>query len=389
MVNLPARGRLAAERMSKLNSKFEKWTGESNVPAEGFIPCPQKRQSHLIKSLEGGTRAGRVITAWCRKSTTVFGVFFILIFSTLHWYQKNNIEGNRRDPKRRKTVLFSHFYNEELLLPFWIDQHRNMFDEAMLLNFNPTDRSVDIIRNRAPVGWKVYHWGSNFDFVKFRTDFMVNEKLYPDAWKIFLTTTEFLVHDDLPRLLMHEDMPSAFRFRSYVMVGDDSKPLVDNVPLMKQRSVYTIAPFTNEMFGVSAERFNASNGKNYYYSRIMHSFDSMEYYEGLHEGAEFRVNRFSDEGFIAKFAFTPWPETIDRKRQIGSRIPKKYFENGMATHHRDNVNASILEEQREALLKHTDDFSNPKTVSARAADHRIFARSLRRKKDKSADNLSR
>lgn len=363
--------------MSKLNSKVENLTGQSNVHAEGFIPGTQKRQSYLIKSLEGRTRAGRVITDWCQKTTTVLGVFLFLLCSTLYWSQKNNIEMNRRDPKRRKTVLFSHFYNEELLLPFWIDQHRNMFDEAMLLNFNSTDRSVDIIRKRAPAGWKVYHWGSNFDFVKFRTDFMVNEKLYPDAWKIFLTTTEFLVHDDLSRLLTYESMPSAFRFRSYVMVGDDSKPLVDNVPLLKQRSSYTVALFANEVFNVPAERFNASNGVNYYYSRIMHSFDSMEYKEGLHEGAEFQVNRFSDEGFIAKFAFTPWPETIDRKIQIGSRIPKRYFENGMATHHRDNANASILEEQRESLLKHTDDFSNPKTVAARAADHRIFARVYR------------
>jgi hypothetical protein len=103
----------------------------------------------------------------------------------------------------------------------------------------------------------------------------------------------------------------------------------------------------------------------------------MEYTEGLHDGAEFRVKRFSDEGFIAKLAFTPWPETIQRKVQIGSRIPKEYFEKGMATHHRDNVNAQRLNEQREYLLKYTDDFSKPNTVAAREADHRIFARVYR------------
>lgn len=259
-------------------------------------------------------------------------------------------------------------------MPFWIDHHKGKFDEAMLVNFNSTDRSVDIIRKRAPQGWKVYHWGSNFDFVKFRTDFMPNEKLFPDSWKIFLTTTEFVVHDDLSTLLMHEKMPSAFRFRSYVMVGDDSKPLVDHVPLLQQRSLYTVAPLTHEVFRVNRKDFNASSGVNYFYSRIMHSFDRLEYGEGLHQSVEFPVQKFSNEGFIAKFSFTPWPEAIDRKVQIGCRIPQEFFEKGWATHHRDNANVTQLNDQREYLLQYTDDFSRQETFLARSPDHRMFAR---------------
>ena len=317
--------------------------------------------------------------AWCQNMTAI-PCFLLQLLSILYW-SDNDVSDyskivNRRGPKSCKVVLFSHFYNEELLVPFWIDQHKDMFEEAVLVNFNSTDRSVDIIRSRAPPGRKVYHWGSNFDFVKFRTDVMSNERLYPDAWKIFLTTMEFLVHDDLSRLLMKEYMSSSFRFRAYIMVGDDSEPLVDNVPLLQQRSVYTIAPLAHEAFEVRGEKFNASTGETVY-SRIMHSFDSMEYTEGLHDGAGFPVKRLSDEGFIAKVAFTPWPETIERKVQIGSRIPKEYFEKCMTKHYRDNVNAQRLNEQREYLLKYTDDFSKPNTVAAREADHRIFARVYR------------
>ena len=365
--------------MTKVDSKMiEDSIEQMKVHVEGFLPCNQKRPSRF-RSLDGGTRAGRIFMAGCQNMTAIL-CCLLLSLSILHWPYKELSKCakivNRRGPKSRKTVLFSHFYNEELLLPFWIDQHKDMFEEAVLVNFNSTDRSVDIIRSRAPPGWKVYHWGSNFDFVKFRTDVMSNERLYPDAWKIFLTTMEFLVHDDLSRLLMKEYMSSSFRFRAYIMVGDDSEPLVDNVPLLQQRSVYTIAPLAHEAFQVPGEELNASIGLTMY-SRIMHSFDSMEYSEGLHHGAEFPVKRFSDEGFIAKLAFTPWPETIQRKVQIGSRIPKEYFEQGMATHHRDNVNAQRLNEQREYLLKYTDDFSKPNTVAAREADHRIFARVYR------------
>lgn len=350
---------------------MENLTGRIRVQVQGFVPSIQKWLSQFW-SPDGGSRPSRLL----KGARVKFAVLAcVVVFIALYWYNRR-IMGNRRDPRRRKAVLFSHFYNEELLMPFWIDQHRHMFDEALLVNFNSTDRSVDIIRNRAPEGWKVYHWGSNFDFVKFRTDFMTNEKLFPDSWKIFLTTTEFLVHDDLSTLLMHESMPSAFRFRSYVMVGDDSQPLVDSVPLLQQRSSYTVAPLTHEVFHVPGDHFNASSGENWYYSRMIHSFDSMEYLNGLHR-AEFRVDRFSDEGFIAKFAFTPWPEAIDRKVQIGSRIPQKHYEKGMATHHRDNVNVSRMEEQRDYLLRHTDDFSKPSTLDARAADHRMFARVFR------------
>ena len=354
-----------------MHSKMELLKEKIRVSSRGFVPSVHKRLLSS-RSLDGGSQPSNLkgVLSHCCK-LALFSC--VVVFITLQWSTKC-IQGNKRTPKGPKVVLFSHFYNEELLLPFWIDHHRHMFDYAMLVNFNSTDRSVDIIRSRAPEGWKVHHWGSNFDLVKFRKDFMANEKMFPDSWKIFLTTTEFLVHDDLSTLLMQESMPSAFRFRSYVMVGDDSKPLVDHVPLLQQRSTYTVAPLTHEVFHLSGDFFNASNGVNYIYSRIMHSFDRMKYTNGLHHGAEFNVDRFSNEGFIVKFAFTPWPETINRKLQISSRIPQEYLKIGMARHHQDNVNVSRMEEQREYLLHYTDDFSKPKTDAAREADHRMFAR---------------
>lgn len=327
-----------------------------------------------VGRLDGGTRPSRFPkAALVKKRRTIRILSFACVLLTMYWLYKS-ILIKKREPSRCNAVLFSHFYNEELLMPFWIDQHRHMFDDAMLVDFGSTDRSVDILRERAPAGWKVYHWGNNFDFAKFRTEFMIKEKLFPGAWKIFLTTTEFLAHDDLCTLLQHASVPSAFRFRSYVMVGDDSQSLVENVPLLQQRSLYTVAPLTHEVFHVSAEHFNASSGINKYYSRIMHSFDSMEYRVGVHDRINMPVDNFSDEGFIVKFAFTPWPEVIDRKIQIASRIPQELFEKGMATHHQDNLNVSRMKEQREYLLQYTDDLSKPTTAEARAADHRMFAR---------------
>ena len=55
---------------------------------------------------------------------------------------------------RRLVILISHFFNEEFLLPYWIQQHAPMFDMAILLDYNSTDRSLEIIRREAPSTWK-------------------------------------------------------------------------------------------------------------------------------------------------------------------------------------------------------------------------------------------
>ena len=46
----------------------------------------------------------------------------------------------------QKTVL-CHFYNEEWILPFWLKHHREIFDHGIMIDYNSTDRSVEIIRD--------------------------------------------------------------------------------------------------------------------------------------------------------------------------------------------------------------------------------------------------
>ena len=53
-----------------------------------------------------------------------------------------------------KKTIISHFYNEEYLLPFWLKHHSKMFDHGILIDYNSTDRSVDIIREICPT-WEI------------------------------------------------------------------------------------------------------------------------------------------------------------------------------------------------------------------------------------------
>jgi len=60
-----------------------------------------------------------------------------------------------------KTVI-CHFYNEEFLLPWWLNHHRSIFDHGIMINYHSTDRSVEIIRELCPT-WEI-RYSRNIDF---------------------------------------------------------------------------------------------------------------------------------------------------------------------------------------------------------------------------------
>jgi hypothetical protein len=45
-------------------------------------------------------------------------------------------------------TLLSHFYNEEYLLPFWIEHHKKQFDYAILIDVKLDRDGSKIIYNR-------------------------------------------------------------------------------------------------------------------------------------------------------------------------------------------------------------------------------------------------
>jgi len=100
--------------------------------------------------------------------------------------------------RRRPVMLVSHFFNEEKLLPYWIRHHAPMFDHAVLIDYNSTDQSVEIIKREAPPTWRVV-LSTQPEFGADTCDYQVmrEEMRFPDLWHATLTTTKFIVHADL------------------------------------------------------------------------------------------------------------------------------------------------------------------------------------------------
>ena len=241
--------------------------------------------------------------------------------------------------RRRPVMLVSHFFNEEKLLPYWIRHHAPMFDHAVLIDYNSTDQSVEIIKREAPPTWRVVR-STEPEFGADTCDYQVmrEEMRFPDHWHATLTTTEFIVHADLRGELAKLDPPPGSfciaRFGAAEAIGNDSVPLSRFTPLVSQRSQYGQC--------VRSQSCGPFPTKNRFISRWLHAGLTSRllyrYVPGRHRMYVYRPNRgnapsvygstqkapavWMEHGFLLKFKWTPWPDVYGRKSQIGARVPK-------------------------------------------------------------------
>jgi len=264
--------------------------------------------------------------------------------------------------QRRPVVLIMHFFNEAMLLPYFIQHHAPMFDEAVLIDYNSTDASRDIILREAPSTWRVVQSHNPATFAAKEVDREVSEieASFPGCWKIALTTTEFLVHPALRTYLATLDDQDSriLRFRSFHMAGSDAQPLTRFASLVRQRSAYVVDPL--QAAARSCKAITLA-------SRFMHCLDTVPYEAGRHSlDLPDSAWSWADEGFIAKFLWTPWPESIPRKMQIGAQIPQSDFDANVGRHHHVNADLGRLKRSREEALSASvlHDFSIPANMSA-------------------------
>jgi len=205
-----------------------------------------------------------------------------------------------------------------------------MFDHAILIDFKSTDQTRAMIERYAPPSWKIVEskTGEVFDAEKTDKQVMQCENEYPRDWAIALTTTEFLIYDNFRQSLFerqpHDLYPYIHRFNYLLMVGNDTKPLRHFSSLIKQRHLFQINPHSYRNFWRNYGRFLHLNSVNYKYLLGRHRYAS-----------ELKPNTTGTEmdGFIVKWFWTPWPESVTRKLEVGKTIPKEEAEAGVGPQH--------------------------------------------------------
>ena len=213
-------------------------------------------------------------------------------------------------------VVVSHFFNEAYLLPWWLRHHREVFDHGVLIDRHSTDGSVDICRELVP-SWEVVR-SETAQFAAIMCDFevMKHEARFPDAWKIALTTTEFLVArrlSEVEQFVTSRDL-TAVRVPRAIMVDTEPDRAPDpNVPLTEQKycGIWEL-----EFDFQAAALVNPPPTS----SRLYHRYMIGAYAPGRHVShlpGQCEGNR--EQAAIWKYAFSPWTDAFKaRKLQINA-----------------------------------------------------------------------
>lgn len=212
-----------------------------------------------------------------------------------------------------------HVYNEALLIPHWIDHHRDIYEEMIFIDHHSTDDSVVLIKDIAPWAKVIPSRLSEFDAQLVDDEVMEVEEEYLNTdYKITSNITEFMWHDDLQGLLYENKEFEAIGFKAYMMVDKDLSLPLDG-PLWKDRHNGYL---DNE---------TALNSRRW---RFIHRMEHGHYGLGRHH---VNLKDIKNPDWTILFAsFSPWPQAIPRKMQIQSRISARDVSAGSGIQHMQN-----------------------------------------------------
>jgi hypothetical protein len=138
------------------------------------------------------------------------------------------------------TTLISHIYNEEYLLPFFIEHHYEKFENGIILDYGSTDASLNILEKLAP-RWKIVDCsGENFDALKLdELVHSIEEKLIGIC--LVLTVTEFFVGD--PRFIT-----KGMVLPSYSLLRSEEDPEIEAGQKFHEVYKIGVSPFQSRSF---------------------------------------------------------------------------------------------------------------------------------------------
>lgn len=97
-----------------------------------------------------------------------------------------------------RTTLITNVFNEEYLLPFWLNYHKRIFDHGIVIDYDSTDKSIEIIRSICP-HWEIRRTENIVDGKVLFETYRIEEECKKiecsirSGYKIYLNTTEWLI----------------------------------------------------------------------------------------------------------------------------------------------------------------------------------------------------
>lgn len=225
------------------------------------------------------------------------------------------------EPQFRKTLI-SHVFNEEYLLPFWLQHHATIFDHGIIIDYQSTDKSLDLVRQYCP-SWEIRttrnirNGLANFEAELVDREIEDIEQTI-QGFKVCLNTTEFLVWD--PQEL---DPQKHYHLLSWSVAGE---PTADFYPT----NIY-------EFFRhITVAGTHLNRGYRY-----LHAESHLIYSPGRHSyyGVEHCADKILRPKTMVIFHTRdyPWNEAmIQRRLQIQQNIPESDKASGRGYQHITN-----------------------------------------------------
>ena len=230
-------------------------------------------------------------------------------------------------------IVLTHVYNESYLLKWWIPHHQKRFDHGIIIDYNSTDDTRELVKELAPNWEFIDSQYKMFGAVDNTNEMTFYEKLvqekYPGAWMISLTATEFFV-GDTSKLI--PSSPQDLYVACDIMVAKPEEMFVEpdsSISLIYQRSHGIPLEFNeNTRNNWAASKFDracAAAGLNSVMSqrlmRALHNFE-YDYLQRLGPGRH-AWSEPSPDFRIFWYGFSPITEgSIKRKLAVQNKIPQ-------------------------------------------------------------------
>jgi len=210
-----------------------------------------------------------------------------------------------------KTVI-CHFYNEEFLLPWWLEHHKHIFDHGIMIDYASTDQSCAMIQNLCP-NWEIRPSRNKYFDAKSIDDEIMDIESGLTGWRLALNVTEFLYGNT--SYLTDTQIPTQYFLTNYVFVDmeDAAKGPLDlqhDIPLHQQR-YWGYADFAN--IGKRLERGSTTRMHRSIHNHSVKYIDWGRHWPNTH--ASF------DDLVIFYYGYADAGDRgLSRKTQIRSRI---------------------------------------------------------------------
>lgn len=218
-------------------------------------------------------------------------------------------------------TIFTHFYNEEFLLPLWLTHHKKYFHYGVLIDYGSTDRSVEIIKDICPHWTIIKSENPKFDAIDCDREIMNYENQLPiGLFRIAITCTEFVVGDVNKLMSTTFKQNGVWQWLLPVTVFSGYDPngsLSNTIPLWEQVKM-----------GIPWEKVN--------HHRSLHNYPGVVYTGGRHYHGP--INQ-TDAAIFKYSNVLVGKEMIQRRLQITDRVSERDREAGWAQHNSLTTNS--------------------------------------------------